>query len=250
MWRLRRFIRLRVAILDYRPPTQAPDQLPEGRMILAIADILSAEDVGLVRRELAGAAFVDGKATAGWSARPVKDNRQAKDSPQIERLRAHVQARLMEHAVFALATRPKAIIGPLFSRYRPGQAYGTHVDDALIAGQRTDISFTLFLSAPEACEGGELVIETSSGEEAFKLPAGSAVIYPASTLHRVAPVTGGERLAAAGWVRSVVRDPGQRELLFDLETARRRLFEREGKTAEADLLAKCAANLMRLWCDD
>lgn len=219
-------------------------------MILAIADVLSAADVEAVRAGLANATFVDGKTTAGWSARLVKSNLQASPSPGIDDLRALIEARLTAHPVFALATRPKAIIGPLFSRYQPGHAYGTHVDDALIAGMRTDVSFTLFLSDPAACDGGELVIDTASGEEAFKLAPGSLVTYPATTLHRVAPVTRGERLAAAGWVRSHLRDPAQRELLFDLETARRRLFEREGKTAEADLLAKCAANLMRLWCDD
>jgi PKHD-type hydroxylase len=219
-------------------------------MILSIADVLSAADVDAVRAGLAGAAFVDGKATAGWSAKLVKENLQARSSPEIERLRALVEARLTEHPVFALATRPKTIIGPQFARYRPGHAYGAHVDDALIGGTRTDVSFTLFLCDPASYDGGELVIDTASGEEAFKLPAGSVVTYPATTLHRVTAVTGGERLAAAGWVRSHLRDPAHRELLFDLETARRRLFEREGKTVEADLLAKCAANLMRLWCDD
>ena len=219
-------------------------------MILAIADVLSAADLEAVRGGLASATFVDGKATAGWSARLVKSNLQAGPGPEVERLRALVEARLLAHPVCALATRPKAIIGPLFSRYRPGHAYGTHVDDALIGGVRTDVSFTLFLCDPDSYEGGDLIIETTSGEEAFKLPAGSLVTYPATTLHRVAPVTRGERLAAAGWVRSFIRDAGQRELLFDLETARRRLFDREGKTAEADLLAKCTANLTRLWCDD
>lgn len=219
-------------------------------MILAIADILSVADIETLRAGLANVTFVDGKTTAGWSARLVKSNLQADAGEEVERLRALVEARLLAHPVFALATRPKAILGPLFSRYRPGHAYGAHVDDALIAGQRTDVAFTLFLADPDAYEGGELVIDTASGEEAFKLPPGSIVTYPATTLHRVAPVTQGERMVAAGWVRSYVRDPSHRELLFDLETARRRLFDREGKTAEGDLLAKCAANLMRQWCDD
>jgi len=219
-------------------------------MILSIADILSAADVATVRAGLANASFIAGAATAGWSAKLVKSNQQASDSAEIEGLRALIEARLAEHPVFALATRPKTIVGPLFSRYQPGHAYGAHVDNALIDGVRTDVSFTLFLSDPKSYDGGELVIDHASGEEAFKLPAGTAVTYPATTLHRVAPVTRGERLAAAGWVRSHLRDPGHRELLFDLETARRRLFEREGKTADGDLLAKCAANLMRLWCDD
>src|SRR5262245_14430833 len=219
-------------------------------MILAIADVLSAADLADVREGLATATFVDGTATAGWAAKLVKANQQASQGPELERVRALIESRLAEHPVFALATRPKTILGPLFSRYRPGHAYGAHVDDALMGGVRSDVAFTLFLSSPESCEGGELVIETSSGEEAFKLAPGSVVTYPATTLHRVAPVTRGERLAAVGWVRSFVRDAARRELLFDLETARRRLFDREGKTAEGDLLARCAANLLRMWCDD
>lgn len=219
-------------------------------MILAVPDVLSEADVATLRDGLAKASFVPGEASAGWSAKLVKSNLQAADSPQVEALRALVQTRFTEHPVLALATRPKTVIGPLFARYRPGNAYGTHVDNALIAGTRTDVSFTLFLADPSSYDGGELVIDTPSGEEAFKLSPGSVVTYPATMLHRVAPVTHGERLAAAGWVRSQLRDPAQRELLFDLETARRRLFDREGKTAEADLLAKCAANLMRMWCED
>lgn len=219
-------------------------------MILAASDVLSAADVAALRDGLAQAAFTPGEATAGWSAKLVKANLQASDSPEIEAMRALVQRRLLEHPVLALATRPKTIVGPLFARYQPGHAYGTHVDNALIGSVRTDVSFTLFLSDPASYDGGELVIDTSSGEEAFKLAPGSVVTYPATTLHRVAPVTRGERLAAAGWIRSHLRDAAQRELLFDLETARRRLFDREGKTAEADLLAKCAANLMRMWCED
>lgn len=219
-------------------------------MILPIADALSPAAVATVRAGLEKVAFVDGRTSAGWMAQSVKSNLQASPGGEAERLRELVEAQLLENALFVLATRPKVIVGPLFSRYRPGHAYGTHVDDAVIAGRRTDVAFTLFLADPATYEGGELIIDTPSGEEAFKLPAGSLVTYPATTLHRVAPVTRGERLAAAGWVRSYLRHPAQRELMFDLETARRRLFEREGKTAEADLLAKCAANLMRLWCDD
>ena len=219
-------------------------------MILAIADALSPADVAAVRKAMDHAGFVDGKSTAGWSARLVKDNLQAAESDEIAALRAFVGGRLAAHPVFALATRPKTIIGPQFSRYEEGHAYGTHVDDALIGDTRTDVSFTVFLASPDSYDGGELVVETLSGEEAFKLPAGSVITYPSASLHRVAPVTRGARLAAAGWVRSFIRDPSRRELLYDLETARRRLFEREGKTMEGDLLAKCAANLTRAWCDD
>ena len=114
---------------------------------------------------------------------------------------------------------------------------------------RSDLSFTLFLSPPDAYDGGELVIEGSAGEQAFKLPAGGLVLYPSSTLHRVAPVTRGERLAAVSWVQSQVRDPACREILFDLDTARRTLFQREGKSREFDLLSKSLANLLRLWAE-
>jgi len=219
-------------------------------MILAIGELLSAADLDIVTTALAGATFGDGRATAGWSARLVKQNLQARQGPGAERARGLIEARLLEHTVFQLATRPKRLIGPLFSRYEPGHAYGVHVDDALIDGVRSDVAFSLFLSPPESYAGGELVIETAAGEEAFKLPAGSLVTYPATFLHRVAPVSDGSRLVAAGWVRSLVRDPAHRELLFDLDTARRRLFDRDGKSAEADLLAKCTANLLRMWCDD
>jgi PKHD-type hydroxylase len=215
-------------------------------MILAIADVLSAADVAEARAGLAGATFVDGKTSAGWSARLVKSNLQASAGPDLDRVRALVETRLTEHAVFVLATRPKSIIIHVLAL---SQARLRRMDDALL-GVRSDVSFTLFLSPPESYEGGELVIDTPAGEEAFKLAPGSLVTYPATALHRVAPVTRGERLVAAGWVRSYVRDAGKRELLFDLDTARRRLFDREGKTAEADLLAKCAANLLRLWCED
>jgi PKHD-type hydroxylase len=129
-------------------------------------------------------------------------------------------------------------------------AYGTHVDDALMGGMRTDISFTLFLSDPESYDGGELVTESHAGEQPFKLPAGSLVLYPSTTLHRVEPVTRGSRLAAVGWVRSLVRDPARRELLFDLDTARKALFDRDGKSPEFDLLSKCGANLLRMWAED
>jgi len=219
-------------------------------MILAIADALTSAEVAQVCAGLATATFIDGKTSAGWSAKRVKANLQAADSPELQRLRHLVQGRLLEHAVFALATRPKTILGPLFSRYAPGHAYGPHVDDALMGGVRTDVSFTLFLSAPESYDGGELVLDSPAGADTFKLDAGNIVVYPSAMLHHVAPVTRGQRLAAVGWVRSYIRHAAQRELLFELETARRRLFERDGKTPDGDLLAKCAANLLRMWCQD
>jgi PKHD-type hydroxylase len=128
--------------------------------------------------------------------------------------------------------------------------YGTHVDDALMQGMRSDVSFTLFLSDPQSYQGGELVIESASGEDEVKLAAGALVAYPSTSLHRVNAVTRGVRLAAVGWVRSFIRDAARRELLFDLDTARRNMFTREGKSTEFDLISKSLANLMRMWAED
>ena len=218
-------------------------------MQIVIGNVLSAEEVDLVRATLAQATFVDGRETAGFAARQVKHNRQISDR-KAETVRKLVEERILAHDVFALAVRPKALTPILFSRYEPGMRYGSHVDDPLMQGLRTDVSFTLFLSDPESYDGGELVIEGASGEDAVKLVAGSLIAYPSTALHRVAEVTRGERFAAVGWARSYVRDGAQRELLFELDTARRQLFAREGKSAEYDLVSKSLANLMRMWADD
>jgi PKHD-type hydroxylase len=219
-------------------------------MIISIADMLSQDDLAETRKVLAAVAFEDGRLTAGWSARLVKNNEQASASRAVDRIREKISSLILSNEIFALAVRPKALTPLLFSRYGVGKSYGSHVDDALMGGMRTDVSFTLFLADPSDYEGGELVIETPSGEETFKLPAGSLVAYPSTTLHRVADVTSGERLAAVGWARSFLRDPGQRELLFDLDRARRALFAREGKTDEFDLISKSTANLLRMWVED
>ena len=220
-------------------------------MQIVIGNVLTAEEVGTVVAALKRARFVDGRLTAGFAARAVKNNRQAAGSDRsLETIRKLIAARLLDNEIFRLAVRPKALSALLFSRYEKSMHYGSHVDDALIDGMRTDVSFTLFLSDADTYDGGELVIESAAGEETFKLAAGSLVAYPATTLHRVAAVTRGVRLAAAGWARSFVRDAAQRELLFDLDTARRQLFAREGKSAEFDLIAKSFANLMRMWAQD
>ncbi len=220
-------------------------------MQIVIGNVLTAEEVGTVVAALKRARFVDGRLTAGFAARAVKNNRQAAGSDRsLETIRKLIAARLLDNEIFRLAVRPKALSALLFSRYEKSMHYGSHVDDALIDGMRTDVSFTLFLSDADTYDGGELVIESAAGEETFKLAAGSLVAYPATTLHRVAAVTRGVRLAAAGWARSFVRDGAQRELLFDLDTARRQLFAREGKSAEFDLIAKSFANLMRMWAQD
>ena len=220
-------------------------------MQIVIGNVLSAEEVSTVSATLARAQFVDGRATAGFAARLVKDNLQAEGADRsLETIRKLVAERILSHDVFRMAVRPKALSPLLFSRYEPGMHYGSHVDDALMDGMRTDVAFTLFLCDPASYDGGELTIESAAGEETFKLDAGALIAYPATSLHRVTDVTRGARLAAVGWARSFIRDPARRELLFDLDTARRQLFAREGKSAEFDLIAKSFANLMRMWVED
>jgi PKHD-type hydroxylase len=219
-------------------------------MQIVIADILDADALHTVRQALAQARFIDGRETAGFAARKVKNNLQADAADHsLDAVRHLVAAHIMDNEVFRIAVRPKQLSPLMFSRYENGMHYGSHVDDALMQGLRTDVSFTLFLEDPDSYDGGELVIESTGGEDAVKLAAGSIVAYPATTLHRVAPVTRGRRHVAVGWARSFIRDSAQRELLFDLDTARRTLFAREGKCGEFDLMSKSLANLMRMWAD-
>jgi PKHD-type hydroxylase len=220
-------------------------------MQIVIADILKPDDLAVVHTALAKTRFIDGRETAGFAARKVKDNRQADARDKsLDAGRSLVAARIMENDLFRMAARPKALSPLLFSRTENGMQYGVHVDDALMGGMRTDIAFTLFLDAPDTYDGGELVIESAAGDDAIKLPAGSMIVYPATTLHRVAPVTRGQRHVAAGWARSFVRDAAQRELLFDLDTTRRTIFARDGKSADFDLISKSLANLLRMWVED
>jgi len=223
-----------------------------GAMILCIAPVLGGAALAAVRRSVAKAHFRDGQETAGWHARKVKHNRQA-EAADVADAAEIVTAALAAHAVFQSAALPRRVSPILFNRYEPGMDYGAHVDDALMgagaARLRSDLSFTLFLDEPQDYEGGELVIDSAGDEQSYKLAAGACVLYPATHLHRVAPVTRGRRDAAVGWVQSLVRNAQQREMLFDLDTARRAVFEQQGKTETFDRLAKTHANLLRLWAE-
>jgi PKHD-type hydroxylase len=215
-------------------------------MILCIDGVLDAAALAETVQALKRLRFADGAATAGWHARDVKRNLQAGGG---EALRRALAARIEAHELFRLAARPRRLSPLLISRYDVGMGYGPHVDDALMGDLRTDLAFTLFLGAPEGYDGGELVLDSTAGEQAFKLAAGALVLYPATTLHRVEAVTRGTRFAAVGWAQSLVRDPARRELLFDLDTARRAMFEQDGKTAAFDLVSKSLANLLRQWAE-
>jgi PKHD-type hydroxylase len=222
-------------------------------MILCIGHVLTPEELDAVVSNLEITEFVDGKATAGWHAKLVKHNTQAQaDAPPVVAARKVINAALKRNAVFQMAVRPKAIRPLLFNRYEQGMSYGAHIDNALMGDRdllRSDVSLTLFLSSPGTYAGGELVIEDTQGEQAYKLEAGAMMIYPSSTLHRVEPVTSGVRLAAVTWIQSLVRDAGDREILFDLDTARQAIFQQHGKTREFDLISKSHANLLRKWAE-
>jgi PKHD-type hydroxylase len=216
-----------------------------------IPSLFDATEVASIRGVLGQANFEDGRRTAGWAAKPVKNNLQATgENTRVEALRKMLARKIGSNGLFVMIARPKQITPLIISRYEVGMEYGRHVDAALMHGMRTDLSFTLFLSEPDDYSGGELLIEIGGKEQEIKLSAGSLVVYASTTLHRVAPVTFGFRLAAVGWVRSYIRDPAKRDMLFDLETARRALFEKYGKSTEFDQLSKTSANLLRLWAED
>lgn len=220
-------------------------------MLHRLSSVLNASDLAAIRDLVSDRSiFADGARTAGSAARQVKVNRQASPGPKTDAARRLAETALSRHAVFKEAAVPKRILRTLISLYGPGDAYGLHVDDALMGPSRSDLSFTLFLSDPQDYDGGALVLHDSSGATEVKLAAGDAVLYPTGALHEVAEVTRGERLAVVGWVRSFVRRADQREILFDLALTARALFERDGKSAEFDRIAKTRGNLLRLWAED
>lgn len=219
-------------------------------MVMVIGGILDRHELAALREATNGLAFEGGKATAGRYARDVKANLQARPSEDLEAVLDTVRGKLQANDLFASVARPRHFARVLVSRYGPGMEYGLHVDDPIMKGHRTDLSFTLPLSQPDEYDGGELVIDDAIEERMIKLQAGDVVLYPTSALHRVAPVTRGERLAVVGWVTSWVRDPARREVLHDLDVAARAIFEDQGKTPAFDRLFKAKSNLTRMWADD
>jgi PKHD-type hydroxylase len=219
--------------------------------LLCIADVLSPAVLAAFDTQLDALPWADGRDTAGWAARTVKRNEQAAPSPVLQALQDELRNTLLAHPLVRLYARPQRVSAPLLSRYRDGMHYGRHVDDALMGDPplRTDLAFTLFLAPPESYDGGELVLEGHDGETPVKLPAGSLVLYATGQTHRVNAVTRGERRAAVGWIQSQVRDPAQRDILFDLDRTRRALFERDGASNEFDALSRSSAALLRMWAE-
>ncbi len=222
-------------------------------MLLHVPNVLLPEELEAVRRTLSQAAFVDGRSTAGEAAKQVKNNLELdRDDPRKETLARIVITALYRSDTFRNGVMPLKVSTPIFSRYTAGMRYGSHIDDPIMGAgphYRTDVSFTVFLSEPESYQGGELTVRTPFGEQQVKLSAGDAVVYPSGTLHHVAEVTAGERLVALGWIQSMVRDPAQRELLYQLNRARERLLADRPGAEETDWVDHTYINLVRMWSE-
>ncbi|GAB2588138.1 Fe2+-dependent dioxygenase [Dyella jejuensis] len=223
-------------------------------MIFCLPAVLAPDELAAINAKLASASFTDGAGTAGWSAREVKRNLQVTlGTPEYEQIARIVRESFMRSGELQTALLPAAATPVLFNRYGQGMEYGPHVDAPIMGSMsnavRSDIAITIFLSDPRSYDGGELTVFMNGIATQFKLEAGAAIAYPANTLHHVAPVTRGKRDAAIIWVQSQVRDPAQRELLWDLETAKQQIFKREGKSPTFDMISKSRANLLRMWAD-
>ena len=227
-------------------------------MLLAIPEVLTPEQVAQARAQLDAANWADGRITAGYQSAKAKDNAQLpEDSPAAREVGALILDALSRNSTFFSAALPKRIYPPLFNRYDGGQSFDYHVDNAVrydrsrggVDPVRTDLSATLFLSAPEDYDGGELVIEDTFGTQRVKLPAGHMVLYPGTSLHKVTPVTRGARVASFFWMQSMVRDDGHRRLLFELDLSIRRLTVDVPEHAALVQLTGVYHNLLRQWAE-
>lgn len=229
-------------------------------MMLHVPEVLTGDALEQLRTELqatlSGGAWTQGAATSGEQATQRKQNRQLTiASAAGAKLGTLVSAALERHPLFVSAALPRHVLPPLFNCYEGGGHYGNHVDNAIQRDAtshlrtRTDVSVTVFLSNPAEYDGGELVVEDSYGTHDVKLPAGDAILYPATSLHRVEPVTRGTRLAAVTWVQSMVRDDWRRSMLFDLDMTILRLRQKLGDSEELVALTSHYHNLLRQWAD-
>ena len=223
-------------------------------MLIEIPNVLDASKLSNIRDILGKVEFIDGKHSAGQAARRVKNNEEMKQGTQQAEFLDHlVMSSLAENADFRSSALPYRVAQPVFARYTQGMHYGDHVDDPVMGSGpdkfRTDVSITVFLNNPDDYEGGELIINTTYGEKAVKLPAGSAVLYPSASVHRVTEITRGERLAAIIWLQSMVRDAGQRELLYQLDQARNHLLVSNPDAQETKQVDRSYVNLLRMWSD-
>jgi PKHD-type hydroxylase len=225
-------------------------------MLLQIPDVLTPEQVKHARSVIDAAEWVDGKVTAGFQSARIKDNMQIPEGhPAAREIGDMILGALQQNPLFMSAALPLKVYPPMFNRYSGGQAFGTHVDNAIrqVPGTphrvRTDLSATLFLTDPNDYDGGELVVEDTYGIHRVKLPAGHMILYPATSLHYVEPVTRGARVSSFFWIQSMVRSDSQRTLLFDLDTAIQRLTDDAPDHPATVQLTGVYHNLLRQWTD-
>jgi PKHD-type hydroxylase len=225
-------------------------------MLLRVPSVLNADELALFRAVMHDARWVDGNATSGHQSSQAKYNEQlAEDSPQARELGERILQALARSPLFFSAALPKQVFPPLFNRYGPGMTFGNHVDAAIRTHSvqpvriRTDLSATLFLVEPDTYDGGELLVEDTYGVQNVKLPAGDMVLYPATSLHRVAPITRGLRVASFFWIQSMIRDDGQRTLLFDLDMAIIKLTQAAPQEPALVSLTGVYHNLLRMWAE-
>jgi PKHD-type hydroxylase len=225
-------------------------------MLLAIPDLLTAEQILQARQLLDNAQWIDGRVTAGHQSSRTKDNLQLPENhPVAGQLGEMIIEALGRNALFISAALPQRVFPPLFNRYQGGQSFGTHVDNSIrqISGTphriRTDLSATLFLASPDEYEGGELIVEDTYGTHSVKLPAGHMILYPATSLHNVRPITRGARIASFFWIQSMIRDDGRRAVLFDLDMAIQRLNRDVPDHPSAVQFTGVYHNLLRQWAE-
>jgi PKHD-type hydroxylase len=225
-------------------------------MLLRVPSVLNADELAHFRAVMGEARWVDGNATSGHQSSQGKYNEQLpENSPEARELGERVLQALARSPLFFSAALPKQVFPPLFNRYGPGMAFGNHVDAAIRAHSvqpvriRTDLSATLFLGEPDTYDGGELLVEDTYGVQSVKLPAGDMVLYPATSLHRVAPITRGVRVASFFWIQSMIRDDGQRTLLFDLDMAIIKMTQAAAQEPALVSLTGVYHNLLRMWAE-
>ena len=226
-------------------------------MLVCIPDVLDASQIISLRERLERAnAWVDGRVTAGYQGAPVKFNQQIDEGSEVAQACQRIVVSALErHPLFISAVLPNVVYPPMFNRYGEGMKFGAHVDGSVrispLDGRkiRTDVSATQFLTNPEDYDGGELQIEDTYGRHSVKLPAGSMVVYPATSLHQVAPITRGVRMACFFWTQSLIRDDAQRALLYEMDGAIQRLNETGADEGARRSLIGCYHNLVRQWSE-
>ena len=222
-------------------------------MLIQLKNVLGPQELTIVKDLFAKANFADGKLSAGKVAAEVKNNREvASDDPTIEMLNKVVMGNLVRHPIYQRAALPLHIASPFYACYEAGMEYGEHIDDPVMGQQqryRSDLALTIFINDPDEYQGGELVIQTEYGEQQIKYAAGNAVLYPATTRHRVEKITQGKRLVAVSWIQSLIKDNEKRNLLYQLSCAREKLLRKQSNEEHTKQVDHVYVNLVRRWSE-